>query len=53
MDVKEKVLKLYSIYVNKMGNGPKGDYISNEFNLSHEKLKLLKKNYISKDFHFN
>ena len=52
MDAKEKVLKLYPIYVNKMGIGPKGDYISNEFNLSHEKLKLLKKVYISKDFHY-
>ena len=52
MDAYEKVLKLYPIYVNNMGIGPKGEYISNEFNLSHEKLKLLKKIYISKDFHF-
>ena len=46
------VIKLFPLYVNKAGIGPKGNQISNEFNLSEEKLKTIIKNYISNDFHF-
>ena len=52
IDSDGKIAKLFPIYVNKMGTGPKVRHISNEFNLSHEKMKLLLKNYTSKDFHF-
>ena len=46
-------LKLYPLYVDQNGSGPKKFlHISNEFNLSHEKLKLTLKNYVSKDFNF-
>ena len=48
-----KNTKLYPIYVNKAGTGPKGSEISNEFNLSYEILKTVIKNYASKDFYFN
>ena len=45
--------KLFSLYVNKAGVGPKGRNIGNEFNLSHEKLNLVIKNYACNDFYFN
>ena len=46
-------LKLYPLYVDQNGSGPKKFlHISNEFNLSHEKLKLTLKNYVTKDFNF-
>ena len=45
-------LKLFHIYVNKNGNGAKGREITNEFNLNHEKMKLVMRNYLSKEFHF-
>ena len=48
-----KNTKLYPIYVNKAGTGPKESEISNEFNLSNETLKTVIKNYASKDFYFN
>jgi hypothetical protein len=44
---------LYSLYINDSGNGPKGNEIGNEFNLSHERLNLAIKNYICDDFNFN
>ena len=46
------LVKLFHLYVNKAGTGPKGNQISNEFNLSEEKIKNIIKNYISNDFHF-
>ena len=52
IDTKEKIMKLFPIYVDQNGTGPKKSEISEEFNLSNEKLKLTIKNYISKDFHF-
>ena len=45
--------KLFSLYVNKAGVGPKGRDIGNEFNLSHEKLNLVIKHYACNDFNFN
>ena len=48
-----KNTKLYPIYVNKAGTGPKESEISNEFNLSNETLKTVIRNYASKDFYFN
>lgn len=52
-DLDGKNHKLYPIYVNKVGTGPKGNEISKEFNLSDENLKNTIKNYVSKDFYFN
>ena len=48
---KNRILKLFSIYVDKTGAGPKGDKIPNEFYLNEEKIKLAKKNYIYDDFY--
>ena len=31
MDTNKEIFKLFPIYVNKMGIGPKGNYISREF----------------------
>ena len=45
-------LKLFHIYVNKSGNGAKGREITNEFNLNNEKMKLITRSYLSKEFHF-
>ena len=45
--------KLYPLYVNKAGNGPKGIEISNEFNLSQETLKNLIQNFATDDFNLN
>ena len=45
--------KLYPLYVNKAGNGPKGLEISNEFNLSQETLKNLIQNFATDDFNLN
>ena len=45
--------KLFSLYVNEAGIGPKGSEISNKYNLSYEKLALSIKNYTCNDFHFN
>ena len=45
--------KLSSIYVNKAGIGPRGLQFDNEFNLSHEKLSTIMKNYACIDFHLN
>ena len=42
--------KLYPLYVNKDGTGPQGYEIGREFNLSHEKLNLTIKNFVSNDF---
>ena len=47
---------MFSLFVNKDGVGPKGSdrakrEIGNEFNLSHEKLNLVKKNFVCNDFH--
>ena len=53
VDSSRKIEKLYPLYVNKAGTGPKGSEISNEFNLSNEMLKTTIKNFISKDFYFN
>ena len=51
-DIFERQNKLYPIYVNKAGTGPKGYEISNDFNLSEETLKTVIKNYVTKDFYF-
>ena len=45
--------KLSSIYVNKAGVGPRGVQIENGFNLSHEKVSTIMKNYACIDFHLN
>ena len=45
-----KIKELYSIYLNKVGNGPEGSKIGNEFKLSRDKLKLALKNYVCNDF---
>ena len=45
--------KLSSIYVNKAGVGPRGLQIENGFNLSHEKVSTIMKNYACIDFHLN
>ena len=45
--------KLSSIYVNKAGIGPRGLQFDNEFNLSHEKVSTIMKNYACVDFHLN
>ena len=47
------VIKFFPIYVNKTGNGPKIDEITNNFYLSDEKIKLIIKNYICNDFYFD
>ena len=53
VDAREKNLKkLYYLYVDKTGSGPENKDITNEFQLSHEKLKCTLKNYVSNDFHF-
>ena len=44
--------KLFPIYVNEAGIGPKGNEIGNEFNLSHEKLNSAMKNYVCNDLNF-
>ena len=44
VDSSRKIEKLYPLYVNKAGTGPKGNEISNEFNLSNEMLKTTIKN---------
>jgi len=44
---------LFPLYVNDSGNGPDGDEIGNEFNLSKEKLNLAIKSYVCNDFHLN
>ena len=49
MDIK---LKLYPLYVDQTGAGPKNREITKEFNLSKEKLKLTLLNYVCNDFHF-
>ena len=41
------------LYVNKNGVGPNGYEMSNEFNLSLEKIKLTIKNYACNDFNLN
>jgi fucose 4-O-acetylase-like acetyltransferase len=43
------ITSLFPIYINKSGNGPKGDKIGNEFRLSHEKLKVAIKSYACND----
>ena len=48
--INEVSKKLFSIYVNEAGNGPKGYEIGNEYNLSNEKLSNAIKNYICYDF---
>ena len=45
------IKKIFPLYVNKEGTGPEGSEIGNEFNLSHEKLNLLIKNFVCNDFH--
>ena len=45
--------KLYPLYVNEAGIGPKGYEIGKEFNLSHEKLNLTIKNFVCNDIEFN
>ena len=45
--------KLYPLYVNQIGSGPKKIEITDEFHLSQEKLKLIRKNFVCKDFYFN
>ena len=44
--------KLFPIYVNNEGTGPDEDEITNEFNLSEEKLKIVIKKYFSGDYKF-
>ena len=51
LDEKDEIIKFSPIYVNKTGSGPISSEISNEFNLCHEKLNLMIKNYVSKDFY--
>ena len=46
----EKWRKIFSLYVDKNGSAPKKKEITNEFSLSHEKLKLALKEYVSRDF---
>ena len=53
IDTNGEIIKLFPIYVNKNGNGPKGNQISNEFFLNQEKIKLAVKNYICDDFNKN
>ena len=48
----ERLKKMYSLYVDKNGSGLKKKEITNEFSLSHEKLKLALKEYVSKEFYF-
>ena len=45
--------KLFPLYVDEAGTGPKGFEISNKYNLSHEKLNLTVKNFVCKDFQIN
>ena len=53
IDLREDIkLKLYPLYVDQTGAGPKNSEITNEFNLSKEKLKLTLLNYVCNDFHF-
>ena len=52
-DEKGTLAQLYSLYSNKDGTGPKGYELSDEFNLNNENLKILKRNFISKDFYLN
>ena len=49
---KERLIRLFSMYIDKNGSGLKKYEISNEFNLSDEKFKMVLKNYVSKDFQF-
>jgi hypothetical protein len=53
IDLNEHSKKFFPIYVNEAGNGPKGDEIGNEYNLSHDKLHLAIKNYVCNDFNLN
>jgi hypothetical protein len=46
----EKYRKIFSLYVDKNGSALKKKEITNEFSLSHEKLKLALKEYVSRDF---
>ena len=52
INTKGSLIKLFPIYINKAGTGPMESGITNEFNLSYEKLKMITKDFISKDFHF-
>ena len=52
VDTKEMVLGLYPLYLDKNGIGPKKSKISNEYNLSNERLKFTLENFISLEFHF-
>ena len=45
--------KLFPLYVDEAGTGPKGFQIANKYNLSHEKLNLTVKNFVCKDFQIN
>ena len=53
IDTKGIHSKLYPLYVNQIGSGPKKIEITDEFHLSQEKLKLIRKNFVCKDFYFN
>ena len=50
--IKGSLIKLFPIYINKAGTGPMESIVTNEFNLNHEKLKMITRDFISKDFHF-
>lgn len=48
-----KYLKfIFPLYINENGNGPNGQEMENEFNLSHENLKSAIKNFVSYDMFF-
>ena len=52
VDKKRMIMSLYPIYLDKNGSGPKRSKISNEYNLSKERLRSTLDNYISLEYHF-
>ena len=48
----DRMVRTVSLYINKNDSGLKKGEITNEFKLSHEKLKLALKNYVAKEFKF-
>ena len=49
----DSLKRLFPIYINETGTGPKGSEIGKEFNLNHEKLHLAIKNFVCNDFQIN